>query len=102
MSLGIAIKGPEGLVLAADSRVTLFNQWRPPAPASPMLAPASFDNATKLLSFGSASGKPSYGAAVTYRARAIGQQQPRTAHSFIPELENELAETWKRNLDWTG
>ena len=33
MSLGIAIKGPEGIVLAADSRVTLFNQVQPPAPA---------------------------------------------------------------------
>jgi hypothetical protein len=92
MSLGIAIKGPEGIVLAADSRVTLFNQVQPPPPAQLMLVPASFDNATKLLSFGGGSEKASYVAAVTYGAGAIGQQQPRTAHSFLPELENELAE----------
>jgi hypothetical protein len=93
MSLGIAIKGPEGIVLAADSRVTLFNQVQPPAPAPAMLVPATFDNATKLLSFGLDGEKRSYIAAVTYGAGAIGpQQQPRTAHSFLPELDNELAE----------
>jgi hypothetical protein len=89
MSLGIAIKGPEGIVLAADSRVTLFHQVQPPAPAPPMLVPASFDNATKLLSFGSGNER-SYVAAVTYGAGAIGQQQPRTAHSFLPELESKI------------
>ena len=86
MSLGIAIKGPEGIVLAADSRVTLFNQIQPPPPAPAMLIPASFDNATKLLSV--RSGEKSYVAAVTYGAGAIGPpQQPRTAHSFLPELD---------------
>jgi len=50
MSLGIMIKGPEGIVLAADSRITLLNQL--PNKANPnqmMVIPSTFDNATKLL-----------------------------------------------------
>jgi hypothetical protein len=85
MSLGIALKGPEGLVLAADSRVTLFNQLRLPT-GQQTTVPASFDNATKLLRVKD----QDYVAAVTYGAGAIGQQQPRTAHSFLPEFEQEL------------
>jgi hypothetical protein len=97
MSLGIAIKGPEGIVLAADSRVTLFNQIQAaPPPAPPMLIPATFDSATKLLNIRSnrkTDGKESYVAAVTYGTGAIiGSNQPRTAHSFLPELDNEIGE----------
>lgn len=44
MSLGIAFKGPEGIVLAADSRVTLTGQA-----GSNLLIQAHYDNATKLL-----------------------------------------------------
>lgn len=88
MSLGIPLKGPEGIVLAADSRVTLFNQFQPPPPARPLLIPASFDNATKLLKI---KGQECI-AAVTYGAGAVGQQQPRTAHSFLPEFERELGD----------
>jgi len=87
MSLGIALKGPEGIVLAADSRVTLMTQMQFPN-QPPCLIPASFDNATKLLR---AKGHD-YVAAVTYGAGAIGAQQPRTAHSFLPEFERELGE----------
>jgi hypothetical protein len=87
MSLGIALKGPEGIVLAADSRVTLFSQMQMPNQPQ-MLIPASFDNATKLLR---AKGHD-FVAAVTYGQGAIGQQQPRTAHSFLPEFEQELGE----------
>jgi hypothetical protein len=82
MSLGIAFKGPEGVVLAADSRVTLNNlQAQPNGP--PMLIPSTFDNATKLLKV---KGQDFVGA-VTYGIGAIGQQAPRTAHSFMPEFE---------------
>ena len=58
VSLGIAFKGPEGIVLAADSRVTLMalktgvavpTQPGQPAPPQAALLPATFDNATKLL-----------------------------------------------------
>jgi hypothetical protein len=79
MSLGIVIKGPEGVVLAADSRVTLMAQLvnNPPIPVN-------FDNATKLLSFS----QPNlYIGAVTFGAAVIGL---RTAHSYIPEFELTL------------
>lgn len=78
MSLGIVIKGPEGVVLAADSRVTLTAAQAGMAPI-----PITFDNVTKLLTF---SGHP-YVGAVTYGQAVIGL---RTAHSFIPEFELEL------------
>lgn len=81
MSLGVAFKGSEGIVLAADSRVTLTATL-----PDGTLLPASFDNATKLLK---AEGQD-YVAAVTYGAGALGQREPRTAHSYLPEFEAEL------------
>jgi len=81
MSLGIVIKGPEGVVLAADSRVTLSAQ-RSGGP----LVPVNFDNATKLLSFP----KQPFIGGVTYGVAAIGV---RTAHSFLPEFDLKLEET---------
>jgi len=92
ISLGIAFKGPEGIVLAADSRVTLTVPIQPIQPQlgqskpQAMLLPATYDNATKLLKV---SGQD-YVGAVTYGLGAIGQQAPRTAHSFVPEFEEEL------------
>lgn len=92
MSLGIVFKGPEGMVLAADSRVTLTFQ-QPPI-GNPMLPPSAtvllhstFDNATKLLKVKG----QDYVGAVTYGMGAIGLAAPRTAHSFIPEFEAELS-----------
>lgn len=77
MSLGVVIKGPEGVVLAADSRVTLEAQRT----GGPVI-PVNFDNATKFLSFDP---PHNYVAAVTYGAAVIGSP-PRTAHSFLPEF----------------
>ena len=70
MSLGIAFKGPEGLVLAADSRVTLLAQVQGVAvlQGAQVVMPATFDNATKLLSVPS----QKHVAAITYGAGAIG------------------------------
>lgn len=85
MSLGIVFKGPEGIVLAADSRVTLNAEIR--NAESKVLLPATFDNATKLLRVA----KHDYVGAVTYGIGAIGLREPRTAHSFLPEFENALA-----------
>jgi hypothetical protein len=84
MSLGIAFKGPEGIVLAADSRVTLTAEMH--QDQARMLLPSTFDNATKLLRVS----KQKCVGAVTYGLGAIGQAEPRTAHSFLPEFENEL------------
>jgi hypothetical protein len=88
VSLGIAIKGSEGVVLAADSRVTLFNQVpNAQTPGQALVIPASFDNATKVLKV---SGQDHVGA-VTYGLGAFNTANgPRTMHSFIPELEEQL------------
>ena len=91
MSLGIAIRGTEGVILAADSRVTLFAQvlaQGPQAPQVPMLIPSTFDHATKLLRVKNENQK--HVAAVTFGAGAIGLSQPRTARSFMPEFEREV------------
>ena len=85
MSLAIAFKGPEGIVVAADSRVTLHVQYA----GQNIVIPAHYDNATKLLKIA----KHDYLGAVTYGAGAIGQAEPRTAHSFLPEFEAELAKS---------
>jgi len=82
MSLAIAFKGPEGIVLAADSRVTLTAQL-----AAGGETTSHFDNATKLLSV---QGQP-YVGIVTYGAGAIGSPGPRTAHGFTPEFEAQLS-----------
>lgn len=87
MSLGIIIKGPEGLVLAAESRVTL-NVQGPGAPGGQPFQ-VSFDHATKLLSFNA---PHTYVGAVTFGQAIIGLAQPRTPASFIPELEASLPE----------
>lgn len=86
MSLGIVIKGPEGLVLAAESRVTLKAQLPEGS------VHVGYDNAKKLLSFNNPSNTANPSAAigvVTYGLAAIGL---RTPHSFVPEFENELPE----------
>jgi hypothetical protein len=94
MSLGIAFKGAEGIVLAADSRVTLTSLVDLPNSKNKAVIPATFDNATKLLSIKS---QPHVGA-VTFGAGAIGATAPRTAASFVPEFEDELAKLKKGRL----
>jgi hypothetical protein len=79
VSLGIVIKGPEGIVLAAESRVTLTTSL----PNGQQLH-VNFDNASKLLSFSEPNA--AYGC-VTYGQAAIGI---RTAPSFLPEFEAGL------------
>ena len=79
MSLGIGIKGSEGIVLAAESRVTF-----PINIGTPTATNIHYDNATKLLSFKE---PHNYIGAITYGLATIGQ---RTAHSFLPEFEAQL------------
>jgi len=80
MSLGIIIKAPEGIVLAAESRVTLST---PTGNGNEMLH-VNFDNATKLLTFSD----PNQGiGVVTYGQAAIGF---RTAQTYVPEFESFL------------
>ena len=84
MSLGVVVKGTEGIVLAADSRVTLAARR-----SNQSEFPVHFDNATKLLTFG----EPNrWVGAVTYGDAVIGiQPNLRTAYSFIPEFEASLS-----------
>ncbi len=88
MSLGIVFKGSEGMVLAADSRVTLNVEVQNPGGANNFLMPATFDNATKLLKV---TGQD-HVAAVTYGLGTIGFPEPRTAHSLLPEFEAALGD----------
>lgn len=85
MSLGIAWKAPDGVVLAADSRMTLFRTGTGPQ-GQPLLMPAHFDNATKLLSVPS----QDHVGALSFGVATIGQQDQRTPHSFLPEFEATL------------
>jgi hypothetical protein len=87
MSLGIAFKGPEGIVLAADSRVTLTTEIQTNQEKRLLLS--TFDNATKLLRID----KRKHIGVVTYGLGAIGLKEPRTAHSFLPELDDRLLDT---------
>jgi hypothetical protein len=84
MSLGVIVKGSEGIVLAADSRVSLqANQPNMPAFL------VTFDNATKLLTFAE---PHNYVGAVTWGNAVIGTSLSdlRTAQSFVPEFEVTL------------
>ncbi len=90
MSLGIVFKGPEGIVLAADSRVTLTFDT-PPLDGKIRVLTSTFDNATKLLNVN----QQTHVGAVTYGLGALGQNEPRTAHSFLPEFEAALIEKHK-------
>jgi hypothetical protein len=79
MSLVVNVISPEGIILAADSRLTITHQL-----TQDVFIPNSFDTATKLLSFD----KPhNYVAAATFGASTIGQ---RPAHSFIREFQATL------------
>lgn len=80
MSLGIAIKGPEGIVLAAESRITLTVQ----NPETKETLAVNYDNAQKLLNF---SGPHNHIGAVTYGTGGIGL---RSAYSYITEFESSL------------
>jgi hypothetical protein len=96
MSLGIAFKGTEGIVLAADSRVTLMAQMQNPAtPNQSVLLPATFDNATKILCVKD----HKYAGVVTYGLGAIGTQEFRTAHSFLPEIEAEFNDPGRLSVE---
>lgn len=78
MSLGIVIKGPEGLVLAAESRITLETT------IEERVFAVNFDNATKVLSFS----RHNYVGVVTYGQALIGS---RTAQGYLPEFEAWLS-----------
>ena len=78
MSLGIAIKGPEGIVLASDSRATITVH-----PENQAAFEVHLDNASKLFQF---SGDHRYVGAVSYGGALVGE---RLLHGWLPEFEAE-------------
>ena len=90
MSLVVVVKGTDGVVLAADSRITLNTTLPGRGPLN-----VNFDNATKFLTFDSPHHR--WVAAVTYGDSVIGN---RTVHSFVPELESTLKNQRKRVLEY--
>lgn len=92
MSLGIVFKGPEGIVLAADSRVTL-NLEIPLIDGKIRVFSSTYDNAIKLLRVS----QQTHVGAVTYGLGALGlvQGETRTAHSFLPEFEAALVKKYE-------
>ncbi len=92
MSLAIVFKGAEGIVLAADSRLTVNTPSLVAGvhPGLVVFQASAFDNATKLLRVKG----QDFVAAVTYGSCWIEEgpsgDGPRTANSFIPDFEAEL------------
>lgn len=78
MSLAVVIKSVEGIVLAADSCVTVMGKISDAVSGNNFNT--SYDNANKVFSFNSARNI----GAITYGAAVIGN---RTAQSFIFFLE---------------
>jgi hypothetical protein len=72
MTLAIAVKGTEGIVLAVDSRVTL--QFSIQQGGHTAIIPATYDNAIKLLRVK----KQNFVGAITFGNAVFDQQQPRT------------------------
>jgi len=89
ISLGMIIKGPEGLVLAAESRITLSAKNRETGKE----VSVSYDNAQKVFNF---SAPHSHVGAVTYGAGGIGQ---RSAFSYLTEFESSLSRTARLTID---
>lgn len=89
MSLAVVLKGPEGIVLAADSRVTLTSVQPVEGTNQVHVLPTYFDNATKLMGLQN----HAHLAIVTYGSGSIGVDQPRMVHGYIPEFEAHLGDT---------
>jgi hypothetical protein len=79
MTLAMVCKGPEGIVLAADSRITLTTTL-PDAKESFV---AYFDNATKLFGID----KYANVGILTHGNNIIGSTNPRGIHGFMGEFE---------------
>lgn len=86
MTIGLIIKGPEGLVLAAESRITLETQNA----QGTITHSVTYDNAHKVLGFGKHDSPHGYVGVVTYGLGGIGL---RSAYSFIPEFQSVLPKT---------
>ena len=94
MSLAIAFKSSEGIVLTADSRVTLTGTKKVGEQVETFHS--YYDNATKLFKVNG----QKYIGAVTYGTGVIlSQGIPRTVHSYLPEFESQLAKRGDERID---
>jgi len=91
MSLGIVIKAPEGIVLAAESRVTLTSTLSTPFGLQTIFN--NFDNASKVFSFNHPN---NFVGVVTYGQAVLGNF--RTVQSYMPELESTLKQKYDKRL----
>lgn len=94
MSVGIAIKGSEGIILAADSRVTIESRMPGPDPGQIIISSSTFDSATKILHVA----EQHHIGVVTYGLGALGDTSPRTVQSLLPEFEANLAKTEPKRM----
>jgi hypothetical protein len=83
VTLAIAVKGTEGIILAVDSRVTVSVVGQ-----NNILIPATYDNATKMLT----ATTQRFVGAITYGNALFGRTEPRTANSYMPEFEATLGD----------
>lgn len=84
MTLAIAVKGTEEIVLAVDSRVTVPIVTQQGTTST--IIPATYDNATKLLKLQ----KQTNVGAITFGNAVFDIHQPRTVHSFLQEFDATL------------
>lgn len=84
MTLAVAFKGPEGLVLAVDSRITLATSTT--IGSQTLVSTSYLDTAKKMFGI---DGQSHVGVLV-YGNMIIGTDQPRGIHGFIPEFEAKL------------
>lgn len=89
MSLVVVVKGPEGVVLAADTRITVTRR----APGG-QFREVNFDNASKILTFGK---QHSHVAAVAYGPTMIGG---RPVHTLMPEFQWQLGIQSRKVVDY--
>ena len=85
MSLVIAIKGPQGIVLASDTRATI---------TLPSQQETYFDNSTKILTMGNNHNRI---AALAYGQSSIAG---RLINSLIPEFQQEIGTNTLSTLDY--
>jgi hypothetical protein len=90
VSLGIVVLSPSGIVLAADSRLSLDATL----PGGQTLS-VTYDNATKLLRFNEPN---NYVGAITY-GQAVIPTESRTAESYLPEFEASLKSKTRLSID---
>ena len=88
VSIGLIIKSPEGLVLAAESRISL-NLGIQNIAGQQIQRSVTYDNVHKVLNFGRPPTPHSRVGVVIYGLGGIGI---RSAYSFIPEFQSTLPE----------